>query len=250
MKYLAVKHWERHQHYGDSRTPPWIKLYNALLDDYEFLSLPEVAQAQLVKLWLLASRHKNRIPYDLVYISGKINPKSALDIDGFITSGFLTIEDDKEAPAARGKSRKPRKDKGKQRKQSASTPLAPRLHDASAYKEEEKEEEKEKEQEKSPGVAAGGWPAEAADILAERGSFAIGRVGKALAATVARYGWDVVRIGLKDFVIADRPKFGGGKHTPETFAAEDATWCTGTDEPYYYLGAPTARGLRTTAAAS
>src|SRR5690606_19747530 len=33
--YLTVKNFERFQHYKD-RNPPWIKLYNDLLDDYEF----------------------------------------------------------------------------------------------------------------------------------------------------------------------------------------------------------------------
>jgi DNA-binding NarL/FixJ family response regulator len=31
----SVKNFERFQHYKD-RSPPWIKLYNELLDDYEF----------------------------------------------------------------------------------------------------------------------------------------------------------------------------------------------------------------------
>jgi hypothetical protein len=63
MKYLRVKKWDEHQHYTD-RDPPWIKVYNRLLDDYDFLSLAESAQSHLVKLWLLASRTDNKIPYE------------------------------------------------------------------------------------------------------------------------------------------------------------------------------------------
>lgn len=60
MTHLAVRNWDEFQHYRD-RDPLWIKIYGRLLDDAEFLALPEAAQAQLVKLWLLASRCKNRI---------------------------------------------------------------------------------------------------------------------------------------------------------------------------------------------
>ena len=32
---FSVKNWDEFQHYKD-RNPPWIKLHNHLLDDYEF----------------------------------------------------------------------------------------------------------------------------------------------------------------------------------------------------------------------
>lgn len=38
--FLRVKNFDRFQHYKD-RTPPWIKLYNDLLDDYDFSCLPD-----------------------------------------------------------------------------------------------------------------------------------------------------------------------------------------------------------------
>lgn len=146
MRFLAVKNFEEYQHYSD-RTPPWIKLYNSLLDDYAFLRLSESAQINLVKLWLLASRHDNRIPNDLVYISGKIQPKSAIDIDELIVSGFLSFTDEPPKKKAKKKSRKPRKDRGLQRKQNASTPLAKSSKNARPEREGETERETEGEKE-------------------------------------------------------------------------------------------------------
>jgi hypothetical protein len=64
---LRVRNWDAFQHYKD-RDPTWIKVYGRLLDDAEFLGLPEAAQAQLVKLWLLASRSKNQIRDDATFL--------------------------------------------------------------------------------------------------------------------------------------------------------------------------------------
>lgn len=85
---LAIKDWTKHQHYS-KRRPPWIKLYTALLDDAQFLALPEVAQLQLVKLWILAARMCHPLPYDARLLAGKIGCKSKLQLDALIASGFL-----------------------------------------------------------------------------------------------------------------------------------------------------------------
>ena len=51
---MKIKNWINFQHYKD-RAPPWIKLHKALLDDYEFQSLPLASRALAPMLWLLAS---------------------------------------------------------------------------------------------------------------------------------------------------------------------------------------------------
>ena len=62
---LRVRNWDKFQHYKDkSGSVPWIKSYASILSDYDFLDLPEVDQGRLMKLWLLAARTGNRIPYD------------------------------------------------------------------------------------------------------------------------------------------------------------------------------------------
>lgn len=88
MRYLRVKDYERFQHYKD-RNPPWIKLYTALLHDYEFFQLADAHKAHLVMFWLLASRHDNRIPYDEKYLQITLPLTEPLDLEVLIASGFL-----------------------------------------------------------------------------------------------------------------------------------------------------------------
>jgi hypothetical protein len=58
---MKIKNWDRFQHYKH-RSPPWIRLYRSLLDDPEFQSLSEGAQALLPQLWLVASEHRGELP--------------------------------------------------------------------------------------------------------------------------------------------------------------------------------------------
>lgn len=136
MNFIAVKDFEHFQHYK-GRTPPWIKFYNALLDDYRFLQLPDAARSQLMLIWLVASRHKNRIPNDEKYIAQAIHCTSKLQLGRLLDSGWLYQTND--APVA-------------ERKQDASRPLAERSTSATLEEEEEEEGEVEKEIEKEEAV--------------------------------------------------------------------------------------------------
>ena len=91
MRTFRVKNFERFQHYKD-RAPPWIKLYNELLDDYEFARLQDASKLHLIMIWLLASRSENSLPYDAKWIAGRINATSPVDLDGLTSSGFLLID--------------------------------------------------------------------------------------------------------------------------------------------------------------
>jgi hypothetical protein len=90
MEYIQVKNWENFQHYKD-RTPPWIKLYNHLLDDFEFSCLPDASKAHLLSIWLLASRTGNKIPNNPKWIGNKINATDDVDIELLIDLGFLNV---------------------------------------------------------------------------------------------------------------------------------------------------------------
>ena len=90
MKYLQVKSWEDFQHYKD-RTPPWIKLYNHLLDDFEFSCLPDASKAHLLSIWLLASRTNNKIPNNARWIGNKINATEEVDLNLLLESGFIEL---------------------------------------------------------------------------------------------------------------------------------------------------------------
>lgn len=91
MQYFKVRNWESLQHYKD-RAPPWIKLYNHLLDDYEFACLQDASKLHLVLIWLLASRNDNRLPYNARWIKQRIGVDSDVDLDELAGAGFLEVE--------------------------------------------------------------------------------------------------------------------------------------------------------------
>jgi hypothetical protein len=91
VKTFHVKNLDRFQHYKD-RAPPWIKLYNELLDDYEFGLLPDASKWHLIAIWLLASRSANKIPYDPTWVGRRINAASKVDLDSLVRAGFLVVD--------------------------------------------------------------------------------------------------------------------------------------------------------------
>lgn len=88
MEYLQVKNWRTFQHYA-MRNPPWIRVYNSLLENPGFAGLPDTAKAHLVGIWLYASRSNNRIPCDAKFLGARINATDPVDIDLLISNGFL-----------------------------------------------------------------------------------------------------------------------------------------------------------------
>lgn len=88
MEYLQVKNWRTFQHYT-MRNPPWIRLYNTLLEDPAFAGLPDTAKAHLVGIWLYASRSENRIPSDAKFIGERINASTPVDLKLLVSNGFL-----------------------------------------------------------------------------------------------------------------------------------------------------------------
>lgn len=91
MTFFSVKNFEKFQHYKD-RAPPWIKLYNELLDDYEFGRLQDASKMHLIAIWLLASRSENKIPYDPEWISRRINATDPVDLDALQRAGFIVVD--------------------------------------------------------------------------------------------------------------------------------------------------------------
>jgi hypothetical protein len=95
-RYLAVRNFRRFQHYRD-RNPVWIKLYTGLLLDPDFLQLHEVAQAQLVKLWVVRAQFGKPLPYDVKLLSGKIAARGKFHLQALIDSGFIVPTDHPDA---------------------------------------------------------------------------------------------------------------------------------------------------------
>lgn len=88
IAYFRVCKFEELQHYRD-RSPPWIKLYNSLLDDYEFATLDDASKFHLVAIWLLASRNSNCIPMDAKWVQRRIDAHKQVDLQQFIDAGFI-----------------------------------------------------------------------------------------------------------------------------------------------------------------
>lgn len=98
--YLRIKNWSELQHYS-KRRPLWIKSYARLLLDDRFNELSEVEQAQLMKLWLVASQssrftvdeeaHKvvPVVPYDERSLRIAIRSSRKIPLDKLIRDGWL-----------------------------------------------------------------------------------------------------------------------------------------------------------------
>lgn len=93
MKVLAVKDFALFQHYRD-RNPPWIKLYGTLLSDAAFLQMPEAAQAQLMKLWILASQLGHPLPNNPKLLAGRIGTTGRFYLQTMIDAGFIIPRDE------------------------------------------------------------------------------------------------------------------------------------------------------------
>ncbi len=91
MRYLNVVNWEKYQHYKD-RNPPWIKLHQSLLDNYDFQCLQDASKLHLILIWVLASRHNNRIPFDEPWLSQKMGLQKTLKLQPLIDAGFLVFD--------------------------------------------------------------------------------------------------------------------------------------------------------------
>ena len=86
--FFSIKNFERYQHYKQ-RTPPWIKLYNSMLDDPEFVRLGMADRFLYCGLLLVASRLNNRIPHNEMYIQNALQTRETINLSVLFNSGFL-----------------------------------------------------------------------------------------------------------------------------------------------------------------
>lgn len=90
MDHIQIQNWTEYQHYSQ-RNPPWIKLHNKLLDNYEYGRLQDASKLLLISLYLLASRTDNKIPFDLEWIRSKAMLKGKIDLKPLIDAEFITV---------------------------------------------------------------------------------------------------------------------------------------------------------------
>lgn len=96
---FSVKNWDQYQHYKD-RDPTWIKLYNRLLDNYDFGLLPDVSKWHLIGIFLLASRYKNKIPADAKWVANKIGATCIVDLTLLAKADFIELDQLRTEPLA------------------------------------------------------------------------------------------------------------------------------------------------------
>jgi len=108
--FFGVRNWEEFQHYKD-RDPSWIKLYNRLLDDYAFGLLPDSRKWHLIGIFLLASRHNNRVPRDPSWVSRKIGAQVPVDLGVLERAGFLVMLEGEPLLAGAEQAASPEKEK-------------------------------------------------------------------------------------------------------------------------------------------
>lgn len=106
MDYLQIAHWDTFQHYK-KRNPPWVKLYNDLLDNDRFECLHDDSKLLYFCLLMFASRRENKIKLDLQWLQRKLPLSKVISRDKtlqpLIDAGFITVYQDDSKMIASGK---------------------------------------------------------------------------------------------------------------------------------------------------
>lgn len=97
MAIIAIKSWERFQHYKD-RDPPWIKLYRDTLTSEAWVLGTDLSRLVQVASTMLAARYNNKIPYDFKLIK-KVSSLDCTEgqfkaaIEHLIDKDFIEIQE-------------------------------------------------------------------------------------------------------------------------------------------------------------
>jgi len=118
--YISVADFDRLQHYKD-RNPPWIKLYNDLLDSYEFTRLQDASKWLAVGIMLLASRMQNKVPADPAWIAQRLGCTNDVDLQPLITIGFIVAEQDAIEALANSQQPAPKRERQRESKRQTKT---------------------------------------------------------------------------------------------------------------------------------
>lgn len=92
MGWIVIHNWERHQHYGNHRRPPWIKLYLALLHDDSFQSLSPTDRSALVHLWILYALTGRKVRDDTLKLTRATGQRfTKATLERLNHAGFIAI---------------------------------------------------------------------------------------------------------------------------------------------------------------
>lgn len=88
IPHIRVRNFKKFQHYKNRR-PPWIKLYNDLLEDYDFGRLQDASKWLAIGIMLLASRYDNHVPADPEWIGRQLSCSDSVDLDPLLSAEFV-----------------------------------------------------------------------------------------------------------------------------------------------------------------
>lgn len=130
---IIPKNWTSFQHYKD-RSPSWIKLHKALLDDFEFQCLPLASRALAPMLWLLASEYEGgEIDATAAKLCFRLRLTELELIEALkplILAGFFTTDEGDSKPLASCKhDAMPRREEKRREEVVASAPATDRFQD-------------------------------------------------------------------------------------------------------------------------
>lgn len=89
-KFIAIRNFEKFQHYHD-RKPPWIKLYRDILSDDRLFELTEAERWQLIGLFILASQNDNHIPYKPAWLKKELALSKPISLQKLIDTGWVIL---------------------------------------------------------------------------------------------------------------------------------------------------------------
>lgn len=88
-KTYAIKNWLTFQHYGDKRTPPWIKLHFEMLTSHDWVMLADASKLLMIVCMMVASRNKGRVYADPKYLQKVAQLDKTPDLKPLLQMGFL-----------------------------------------------------------------------------------------------------------------------------------------------------------------
>ncbi len=88
MQYFSVRNFEKYQH-GHTRDYPWIKLHKSIINDHDFMRLPEVNRWHYLGLLVVASQTNNCIPLDVPYLKNMLHCQDQMELTPLFKAGFL-----------------------------------------------------------------------------------------------------------------------------------------------------------------
>lgn len=102
---IRVKNWERFQHADTFKKsngmPPWIKLYQSILDDPEMSEMSHAELGALVRVWLWTARLGGELPSDPRWWRKRFGTRAMQMLCKWTTSGALEGIPDDEKPRKR-----------------------------------------------------------------------------------------------------------------------------------------------------